>query len=423
MLNLLQYLHPSSSSSSLCVSLLVADRVRAWSSSHAEAIATCLKKLFFGRIRSPIDFSGRSRGGGGGSINTEEKRVVMGSSAASCPAIVMTTWADVLDHLIGPLMPMHMPMQSMVCDRLVEGIAAVLNSSLCIDESTGGGGDVVVAGGGDVAVEVVAATNTTKSNLQPKKWIMHLDGLFRIQSCCSIITAAAASSSSKAESSDGADDGVVTAATPRSSSMIVAVFQESFWDRLISSIVEQTEVEDRGRGGGGIATASVAVHPSFTFAIQSLALLFDENNNNSYSSSGSSTYCIDLQSILVRDARLFLSVFISCLLIDQVHGPSLPLAAATTTAAATVRDKMIDCLSLPTSRVPTSDVVQFFSTLLGLGRDDFRIIKTNRSKYARTTLLNLQTCFLSTLSFLLSKAMHVSSASPSRSSLRYLHPL
>jgi len=281
----------------------------------------------------------------------------------------------VLDHLIGP--QMSIPMQS-ICGRLVEGIAAVLNSSLCIDESTGSG--------------VVLAKNT-KTNLQPKKWVRHLDGLFRVQSCCSITT-------SKAESSDALDNGV----TARSS--IVAVFQETFWDRLISSIVEQTE-EDRGVGGI-ITTASVAVHPSFTFAIHSLALLFDESSNisNNY---------IDMQSIFVRDARLFLSVFTSCLLVEQVDGHSLPLA----TAPVTVRNKMINCISTPSSRVPISDVVQFFSTLLDLGHD-FRIIKVNRSKYARTTILSLQTCFLSTLSFLLSKALHLSSsASPTRSSLRY----
>lgn len=380
MLNLLQLQQLDPSSFSQCVSPTVADRIRVWSSLHAEAIADCLKALFFGRIRSR-EFSGSGGGGGGGSINSEERRVdgccrqvVLGNSDAYCPAIVMTTWVDVLDHLIGP--QMSIPMQS-VCERLVEGIAAVLNSSLCIDESTGSG--------------VVLAMNT-KTNLQPKKWIRHLDGLFRVQSCCSITT-------SKAESSDTLDDGV----TARSS--IVAVFQETFWDRLISSIVEQTE-EDRGVGGI-ITTASVAVHPSFAFAIHSLALLFDESNNisNNY---------IDMQSIFVRDARLFLSVFTSCLLVEQVDGHSLPLA----TAAVTVRNKMINCISTPTSRVPISDLVQFFSTLLDLGHD-FRIIKVNRSKYARTTLLNLQTFFLSTLSFLLSKALHLSSsASPTRSSLR-----
>lgn len=387
MLNLLQLQQLDPSSFSKCVSPSVADRVRTWSSLHAEAIADCLKALFFGRIRSR-EFSGRGGGGGGGSINSEERlvdgcilageerQVVLGSSDAYCPAIVMTTWADVLDHLIGP--QMSMPMQS-VCERLVEGIAGVLNSSLYIDESTGGGGGVL-------------ATNT-KTNLQPKKWVRHLDGLFRVQSCCSI-------TASKAESSDALDDGVTA------HSSIVAVFQDTFWDRLISSIVEQTE-EDRGVGGI-IITASVAVHPSFTFAIHSLALLFDESNNsNNY---------IDMQSILVRDARLFLSVFTSCLLVEQVDGHALPLA---TTAAVTVRNKMINCISTPTSRVPISDIVQFFSTLLDLGHD-FRIIKANRSKYARTTLLNLQTCFLSTLSFLLSKALHVSSSVfPSRSSIRY----
>jgi hypothetical protein len=383
MLNLLQLQQLDPSSYSQCVSPSIADRVRAWSSLHAEAIADCLKALFFGRIRSR-EFSGRGGGGGGGggwSINSEERpvdgccrQVVLGSSDAYCPAIVMTTWADVLDHLIGP--QMSMPMQS-VCERLVEGIAAVLNSSLCIDESTGGG--------------VVLATNT-KTNLQPKKWVRHLDGLFRVQSCCSI-------TASKAKSSDALDDGVTA------HSSIVAVFQETFWDRLISSIVEQTE-EDRGVGGIIITTASVAVHPSFAFAIHSLNLLFDESN--------SSNNNIDMQSILVRDARLFLSIFTSCLLVEQVDGHALPLA----TAAVTVRNKMINCISTPTSLVPISDVVQFFSTLLDLGHD-FRIIKTNRSKYARTTLLNLQTCFLSTLSFLLSKALHVSSsASPTRSSLR-----
>jgi len=379
MLNLLQLQQLDPSSFSQCVSPSVADRIRVWSSLHAVAIADCLKALFFGRIRSR-EFSG-SGGGGGGSINSEERRVdgccrevVLGCSDAYCPAIVMTTWVDVLDHLIGP--QMSIPMQS-ICERLVEGIAAVLNSSLCIDESTGSG---------------VVLTTNTKTNLQPKKWVRHLDGLFRVQSCCSITT-------SKAESSDALDNGV----TARSS--IVAVFQETFWDRLISSIVEQTE-EDRGVGGI-ITTASVAVHPSFTFAIHSLALLFDESNNisNNY---------IDMQSIFVRDARLFLSVFTSCLLVEQVDGHSLPLA----TAAVTVRNKMINCISTPTSRVPISDLVQFFSTLLDLGHD-FRIIKVNRSKYARTTLLNLQTFFLSTLSFLLSKALHLSSsASPTRSSLR-----